>query len=157
TGEFALGSSFLGYAFDTGNGRGRFPDEVQTISDLNRSKSLNFQLYLDLRSLGLRVGGNALFDWIPVYVDPADPTRLIHPAMTEHIFGAHVLFERWNFMLLFEAYLIAHAGPGLPYARTGAGFVEASYRLGQFRPYGRFEWIDYAAAGDLFYSVDPLF
>jgi hypothetical protein len=142
----------FGYALNVGNGRGRFPDEILSVADLNGFKSVNLLLYLDVPAAGFRAGGNVVFDKIPVFVN--DTGSPVHPAMNEWIWGGHILYEPETgrgLACLIEAYFIRHSGSGLGTLWTSGGFVELSYGIGMVRPYLQINGIRYPN------QVDPFF
>lgn len=71
----------LGYSLEIGNGRGRNPDEVLGVSDLNDTKSVNAFALIEVPGIFLRVGGNVLRDRIPSYANDAGVE--IHAAVDE--------------------------------------------------------------------------
>ncbi len=145
-GEVRPGPLTVGYALDLANGRGADVEEVLNTFDTNGAKSANLLVYLALESLGLRVGGNALFDFIP-----ADTVvGAERPALNEQIFGGHLLFERRQFTLLGEGYLVRQWTQDVPQSTIVGAFVETSLQLGLARPFLRGELLTASGAQSLF-------
>jgi hypothetical protein len=134
-GEIRAGPVAWGYSLDIANGRPRDGKDAATTLDTGLAKSVLLLLYVNFRSLGLRLGGNALYDYVG-----ADPG--IHASFNERILGFHVLYERGPLFVLTEGYWVDHWGSDYVRTRNFAGFVEASYGIGSWHPYLRVDRLD---------------
>ena len=126
------------YALETGNGRGAVPDPPQIGRDLNDPKALNVALAFSWN--GLRVGGNAYFDTIPKNEDPGDGP--VHRAMDEILLGFYVTYvlDPWEFLAEYQ--FINHDEKGARKAQSHAYYLQIAYRIGDFKPYLRYEGLD---------------
>jgi hypothetical protein len=136
------------YDLDISNGRGVQADDLPNGGDANNSKMLNLRLRYEYE--GLILGGNALVDWIPPRIDPADPALNQPNTLREQIFGAHIAYVEHPWHIIGEGYLIQHIGPMLT-QRTIAGLAELGYTVGKATPYARYEFARFPSEPDVFW------
>lgn len=139
----------LEYALGVANGRGPSMSDVQNFQDANRSKSLNLLLSLSPQAIkGLKVGADAYLDTIPP--DPGDPAR--NGSMDERILSGYAVFQRERLEVLVEAAEIRHDDDVSDRQfDTLASYAQAGYQLNRWKPYYRFDYIDFGS-GDPFYA-----
>jgi hypothetical protein len=137
------------YHIGVANGRGSGYTDTADIQDLNGNKAVYGVLSLAPAAVsGLRFGVNVYKDVIPP--DARRPAR--NGEIDELITGAHLVYVRDRLEFLSEAMRIRHDDRASSRRFTTRGmYVQASYRLGAFRPYYRFDRLD-AAKGDPFYG-----
>lgn len=148
-GDWALGDFSLGYSVTVSNGRGRNPDEILNVQDLNFGKSVLGSLTLKHTGLGLRVGLNALYDQIPDETDENGAT--LRPRQEEVILGAHLLLNHDLVWFLAEGYLINHQSAALGLRRTLGFFAEGRVNFRPLWAYARFDLIGHSE------EIDPFF
>jgi hypothetical protein len=150
-GRFDGSPGALEYVAGVYNGRGRTPDEIQSVGDRNANKALTFHLR---GSPGPRpslwVGASVYRDEIPP--DPRDPAR--GGSIGEWIVGGFVLDRFGPVEVIGEAIWVEHRdrAASQTYETFGA-YGQASVALGPITPYLRVEGADVARA-DPFY--DPV-
>lgn len=137
------------YILQVVNGRGRKSHEVQMVQDDNDHKATNFYLRLEPAFIpGLQLGGNIYYDKIPP--DPDEPTRV--KEINELIWGGYLAYLQGDYELLAEALQIEHEDKtSAEDFKTIATYVQAGYQINSFKPYYRFDHVDYEV-GDPFYS-----
>lgn len=138
------------YSVSLVNGRGRIPDEVTNVQDRNGGKAVSALLAIAPTAVkGLEVGVDAWLDQIPA--DPDVPGR--EGEIRERILGGYVTFRRSDAELLAEISHVHHRDEvtGGEYGTWGL-YAQASWKLGHWRPYYRFDQVD-VAYGDPF--LDP--
>jgi hypothetical protein len=147
-GDIELPGSYLSYAVNVANGRGREADHVQLIEDRNDSKmwSLLFTLHPTAEE-GVGLGANIVRDRIPSNAAAGRPF-----GVDETIVGAHAFFIRPNWEVILEGFWIDHEGDSVaPDFNHWGGFAQLSYSFGRLRPYYRFDFTD-IARGDTFFA-----
>lgn len=147
-GDWELGDLSLGYNLTVANGRGRNPDEILNVKDLNPTKSVLGALTLTHLGWGARLGINALYDRIPVQTDGTGVQ--LRPAQDEVILGAHVLLDRSPVWFLAEGYLIDHTS-SLGLRRSLGFFAEGRISIRPAYLYARFDLVSHPA------EIDPFF
>jgi hypothetical protein len=129
----------LTWILQVGNGRTSrttTDEPVQNVVDENNGKAVNAALVWRSPSVpGLEAG-------ISAYHDRLEPEGL--PATTQTIVDVHGVYRSSGIELLAEALWIRHAPRGEEVLNIPAGYVQASYQLGAFRPYLRGETINVA-------------
>jgi len=141
------------YSVSLANGRGTIPDEVTNVQDRNGSKAVNAYLAIVPAGLkGLEIGGDVWLDHIPP--DPGVAGR--EAELRERILTGYVAYLRPNLELLTEVTGVHHRDEitGATYD-TWAMYAQASWRVGQWRPYYRFDRED-VADGDPFLPPNDL-
>lgn len=137
-GEIPSGRGGLRYLAEVSNGRtSRSPNEeaVQTVGDENGHKAVN-------------VGVVARPAWVPglqagfsVYRDRLRPAE--RSSIAETIMAVHVVYVVPAFEQLNEVIVIRHVPADTGHALTTTSFyTQVGPRLGRFRPYVRFEYLD---------------
>lgn len=137
------------YNFGVANGRGNKYTATADSQDLNDNKAVYGVLSLAPAALaGLSFGVNVYKDVIPL--DRGTPAR--NGNIDELITGVHVVYMRDRLELLSEAMQIRHDDSvSLRRFTTRGMYIQASYQLGAFRPYYRYDLLN-AAEGDPFYG-----
>lgn len=156
-GRIPSGSLGLHYVAELGNGRAsrsRFVEPVQNVVDENNGKAFNVGMFVRPDWLqGFQAG-------LSYYRDNLTPDSL--PNFRESILAGHAVFQGTRLELLNEALVIRHRPAGQHTIFNTAGFYsQASWRIGQVRPYFRYEYIN-APDGDPFLNdvgrrTGPLF
>lgn len=138
------------YSFDISNGRGKNTDLIQNVKDTNHDKAFAFQVALEPNVLpGLRIGGNLYTDRLPP--DRDDPTRI--RSIRENIFGVHLIYLSGNYELLSELFRIQHRDKtSNKNFYTNALYVQLAYEMGDFKPFYRFEHVDFDGDDPFFTS-----
>ena len=139
----------LHYVAEVGNGRAsRLPTDeaVQNVVDENNTKSVNLALFATPEAVrGLQVG-------FSVYHDRLQPVNA--PRIGETIFSAHVVLVRPTFEWLNEALDIRHAPDGSAHVYDTPGFyTQISKRLGSYRPYFRYQYVNGSDSEPVFPDV----
>jgi hypothetical protein len=145
-GHIPSGKLGLRYVAEVGNGRASrhpFDEAVQTVTDENNRKAVNF---------GLR----ARPDWSPgfeagfsVYHDRLAPEG--SSRIDETIMAAHVVYQNSTLELLNEGLLVRHSPRGSAQTFNTPGFyTQVSRQFGKARPYFRYQYVN--APGD-----EPIF
>ncbi|HYL15234.1 MAG TPA: hypothetical protein VEV41_19505 [Terriglobales bacterium] len=129
----------LHYVAEVGNGRAstRTPlvEAVQNVVDENNHKAFNLALFARPEKIrGLQVGFSG-------YRDVLTPINL--PRIGETILDAYAVMVRPNFEWLNEALVIRHAPEGSSRRFQTPGFYsQISKRLGSYRPYFRYQYVN---------------
>lgn len=144
----------LEYNLSLSNGRGATTTDIPTFQDKNASKAVNLWVGLAPKGVpGLKFGGVSHFDTIPT--DPSNPERV--DALKERIFGGFLAYDHTPVEVLAEWFHLTHedAHLGRSWVMRG-GYAQASYRLGRFRPYYRFDLVD-PERGDPFFAPNDTY
>lgn len=135
----------LRYVVEIGNGRdyslGGPP--VQIAADDNKYKSLNLALIAHPEVLpGLEAGVSAYHDRL---------TTVSLPQINQYIFSTHLVYKTQAFEWLNEAVWLRHrpANTGKTFT-TAAYYSQIAHQFGQFRPYFRYQYINFAVGDPLF-------
>ena len=138
----------LGYRLSAMNGRGRTVTEVQHVSDKNDAKAIGLLLTAKPHSLeGFQFGPMVYWDRIPG--DP--PTAGRRDEIDELILGGHAVYLRDPVEFLAELFHIRHDDKSSPNGFDTLGFyIQTAYRMGKFKPYYRFDYLDVAKADPYF-------
>jgi hypothetical protein len=127
----------LSYVVEAGNGRTsrtRTDEPVQNVVDENNGKAVNVAIvWRAPRVEGLQAGVSA-------YRDRLEPAGL--PATTQTIVAVHAVYMKAPCELLFEALWIRHSPRDGQVSDIPAGYLQAAYQIGRFRPYVRFESVN---------------
>ncbi|HHT9138740.1 MAG TPA: hypothetical protein ACFYEK_16035 [Candidatus Wunengus sp. YC60] len=139
----------LNYFFTVSNGRGIDTTNQQNMGDLNDKKAFSFQLEAVPHSIveGLRFGPTVYYDSIPE--DETNPNRANE--IRELIYGGHVVYSLKNVEFLMETFEINHDEFSGGVFNTFGGYAQGSYSIGKFKPYYRYDYINYDSK-DPFYS-----
>jgi len=139
SGAIPSGRLGLHYVAEVGNGRASrapFLDEpVQNVIDDQNHKAYNLALFARPEAVrGLQAG-------FSVYRDVLAPNQ--SPRIGETILAAHAVYIRPNFEWLNEALVVRHAPLGQPHIFQTPGFyTQISKRLGAYRPYFRYQYVN---------------
>lgn len=140
------------YAFGVSNGRGRTIEEIQMIRDRNNSKAVNFLLTLSPTSIeGLNFGASAYMDTIPS--DEGSSARA--KEIDELIMGGYVAYIYNRIELLGEFFDIGHEDETSATDFDTTGFyIQGAYKIDKFKPYFRFDYIDFGEGDPFFTSLE---
>jgi hypothetical protein len=129
------------------NGRGRIPDEISNVQDVNGKKAVNLLVSVAPNGVpGLKFGATTYIDTIPPNPDGGRPGEL-----DEWILGGFAVYVQQHVELLAEGSQIRHEDDlGRKFDSLGL-YLQGSYGAGRFRPYYRFDRVD-VADGDPFLS-----
>ena len=137
----------LNYACAVTNGRGVNTTHQQNFSDMNDSKAVGFQLDVQPHIVeGLKLGSSIYYDIIPEDKTESDRENEIR----EIIYGAHIIYTIKNIELLTEAFEINHDEVSGGVFNTFGGYAQFAYTINKFKPYYRYDYIDYSN-GDPFF------
>jgi len=137
SGSALLESLDLNYAFAVSNGRGINTTQRQMFGDINAKKALSLQLEVKPHIIeGLRLGPSVYYDVIP----EDKPNR---NEMREIIGGGHIVYTGHNIELLTEAFEINHDESSGSTFNTFGGYAQCAYIINQFKPYYRYDYINY--------------
>lgn len=142
----------LEYNLDVLNGRGRTRTGVQNVEDKNDSKAVNLLLSLRPHSVeGLKLGANIYADRIPANPGVSTRTRQID----ELILGGYATYIRDKVELLGELFSIRHDDKtsGKDFDTLGF-YLQGGYKIDEFTPYYRFDFIDFANGDPYFTPLD---
>jgi len=115
------------------------------VVDENNGKAFNLGLFArPSRVPGLQVG-------VSVYHDRLIPIGL--PNIGETVFAAHAVMIRPNFEWLNEALVIRHALEGGHIYETPGFYTQLSKRIGSFRPYLRYQYVNASDREPIFPTV----
>lgn len=157
TGAMLSGSALLegfdlNYACAISNGRGVNTTQIQVIDDRNDKKALSLQLEVQPHIVeGLRLGPSVYYDVIPE--DKTNPNR--ESEIREIIYGGHIVYTIKNIELLTEAFEINHDKFSGGVFNTFGGYAQFAYTMDKFKPYYRYDYIDYSN-DDPFYRNSEL-
>jgi len=153
SGSKAFRTLDFGYSLTVGNGRGRTVTEVQNVKDHNKSKAINVLLTIAPHAIrGMSFGLNTYIDTIPP--NPSDPQR--NGDIDEFILGGHIVYVQEKVELLGEIFRIHHHDRvSRQNFDTLGGYFQGSYRFGLWKPYYRFDFINFGN-GDPFYAPNDI-
>lgn len=145
SGQIPSGSLGLGYVAEIGNGRAfriAGAEPVQNLLDDNRGKSVNFALSARPDAIpGLRVGTS-------FFTDRLSP--LGGPSIGQKIFAGYAVYVRGRVEFLNEAIWMRHTQnlvkTGEKVTAIPGGYSSFSYRVGEFRPWVRYEMLNPSAS-----------
>lgn len=142
----------LEYNFNVANGRGRTKTEVQNTKDKNDSKALNFLLGFKPNFVeGLKFGADIYYDKIPS--NPGTSTRTNR--INELILGGYATYFHDKIELLGELFNISHDDKTSGNDFDTLGFyLQGGYKIDNFTPYWRFDFIDFGNADPYFTPDD---
>ena len=138
----------LQYNAAVANGRGESIREVQNVRDLNKSKALNFRLSLSpAETPGFNFGLTAYFDRFPETAGhPETPGET-----EERIFMGHFVYREHNIELVSEIVNVRHREEiSRDTFETIGGYIQGAYELNRWKPYYRFDFVDFDADDPLF-------
>jgi hypothetical protein len=142
----------LNYACAITNGRGVNTTQRQNFDDMNDKKALSLQLDVQPHiAEGLRLGPSIYYDVIPE--DETNPTR--ENEIREIIYGGHIVYTIKNIELLTEVFEINHDEVSGDVFNTFGGYAQFAYTIDKFKPYYRYDYIDYSN-DDPFYRNSEL-
>jgi hypothetical protein len=149
-GRINLDIGNLTYTADLANGRGRTNTKVQLVDDANDSKlgSFMFTFEPDMTP-GFGFGGNVIFDHIPnnPVVGRLNDTQ-------EIIAGGHAFYIDNKFELIAEYQYVDHNSI-FDNSHWG-GYFQASYKLGKFQPYYRYDILEIDSRDTFFASASDI-
>jgi len=139
SGKIPSGSLGLHYVTEVGNGRDHLlgGEPAQNAQDSNNGKSVNVALFARPSwAPGLQTGFSIYHDYI-TFSDNINHSELISTV--------HAVYQNLQYEFLTEAMLVRHqgsstGGPGV--FHTPAFYTELSRRLGSYRPYFRYQYIN---------------
>src|SRR5581483_4364281 len=139
----------LHYVAELGNGRAsQSPnaEPVQNVVAEKNGKAFNLGLFARPTAVpGLQVG-------VSVYHDKLIPNNV--PTVSETIVAAHAVLVRPNFEWLNEGVVIRHAPQGISHVYETPGFyTQVSKRIGSFRPYLRYQYVNASDTEPIFPTV----
>jgi hypothetical protein len=142
----------LNYACAITNGRGVNTTQRQNFDDMNDKKALSLQLDVQPHiAEGLRLGPSIYYDVIPE--DETNPNR--ENEIREIIYGGHIVYTIKNIELLTEVFEINHDEVSGDVFNTFGGYAQFAYTIDKFKPYYRYDYIDYSN-DDPFYHNSEL-
>jgi hypothetical protein len=146
-GALPAGALGLRYVAELGSGRaGQSSPAAALQPGLSDNNTLAMNLGLTARPSwldGLQLGASVYRDRVTLQDTSAAP-------IAETIAAAHAVYRDDALELLGEAVLIRHAPRGLASDDIRGFYTLLSRRIGQFRPYTRFDWVDVPASDALF-------
>ena len=114
---------------------------------MNDKKALSLQFEVQPHVVeGLRLGPSVYYDVIPE--DETNPNR--ENEIREIIYGGHIVYTMRNIELLTEAFVINHDEVSGDVFNTFGGYAQFAYTINKFKPYYRYDYIDYDNS-DTFY------
>jgi hypothetical protein len=149
SGLIPSGSLGLHYIAEVGNGRASTRSEsveaVQNVVDENNHKAFNLGFFARPEAVrGLQVGFSG-------YRDVLTPVGL--PRIGETILDVYGVFVRPNFEWLNEALVVRHALEGSRVFQTPGFYSQISKRLGAYRPYFRYQYLNASDSEPLFPGI----
>lgn len=136
------------YNASVANGRGTITDEILNVRDLDHDKALNLLLsVVPGRVPGLKVGGGVYLDTIP-----AGPAGGGEP-IDERILGGHLVYLGRRAEVLAELSHVRHRRRGADLDTVGL-YVQGAWKAGHFKPFYRFDRIDFAEEDEFFGGRD---
>lgn len=142
----------LNYACAISNGRGVNTTQRQNFDDMNDKKALSLQFEVQPHVVeGLRLGPSVYYDVIPE--DETNPNR--ENEIREIIYGGHIVYTIKNIELLSEVFEINHDEFSGGVFNTIGGYAQFAYIIDKFKPYYRYDYIDYSN-DDQFYRESEL-
>jgi hypothetical protein len=131
----------LNYACAITNGRGVNTTQRQNFDDINDKKAVSFQIDVQPHIVeGLRLGPSVYYDVIPE--DEDNPKR--GNEIREIIYGGHIIYTIKNIELLSEVFEINHDEFSGGVFNTFGGYAQFAYTIDKFKPYYRYDYIDYS-------------
>jgi len=131
----------LNYACAITNGRGGNTTQRQNFDDINDKKAVSFQIDVQPHILeGVRLGPSVYYDVIPE--DEDNPKR--ENEIREIIYGGHIVYTIKNIELLSEVFEINHDEFSGGVFNTFGGYAQFAYTIDKFKPYYRYDYIDYS-------------
>lgn len=142
----------LEYNFDIINGRGRTRTTIQNAKDNNDSKAINALISIKPHFIeGLKLGADIYYDKIPSNPSDANRTKQIN----ELILGGYFAYLHNRLELLGELFNIQHEDKTSEKDFDTLGFyLQGSYKINKFRPYYRFDFIDFGDGDPFFTAID---
>lgn len=135
SGNVDVGIGNLNYVANIANGRGEITDSIQLIEDANNDKQLSLTMTLEPDALsGLGIGGNILYDVIPV--DPGNPAR--SNEIQELIMGAHLFYIDDYIEFIGEYQFIDH---NYVDQNHSGGYLQLALTFDKIKPYYRFDFL----------------
>ena len=142
----------LNYACAITNGRGVNTTQRQNFDDINDKKAVSFQIDVQPHIFnGVRLGPSVYYDVIPEAED--NPKR--ESEIREIIYGGHIVYTMKNIELLSEVFEINHDEVSGGVFNTFGGYAQFAYTIDKFKPYYRYDYIDYSN-DDPFYRNSEL-
>ncbi len=140
SGTFDMPGGALSYVSNLANGRGQIEDDITLVEDHNDSKMAGLMLtYKPVAVEGLGFGVNYIHDIIPARADTANRGDEID----ENISGAHIFYLKDPFEIIMETQLINHFNHAtILRDETVGGYGQLAYRMGKYKPYLRFDWLN---------------
>lgn len=152
SGSALLESFDLNYACAITNGRGVNTTQRQNFDDINDKKAVSFQIDVQPHIFnGVRLGPSVYYDVIPE--DEDNPKR--ESEIREIIYGGHIVYTVKNIELLSEVFEINHDEFSGGVFNTFGGYAQFAYTIDKFKPYYRYDYIDYSN-DDPFYRNSEL-
>lgn len=149
TGEIPSGHLGLHWVAEVANGaasQNNAGEPIQNFVDENNGKAFNVALYARPEAIqGLDIGAS-------FYRDRLHPAGL--GSFEERIYSAHAAIVRPHLELIAEGILLQH--PLLPVNQdfnTFSAYAQASYKLGQIRPYFRYDYQNIPTSDPIIGSV----
>lgn len=142
----------LNYACAITNGRGVNTTQRQNFDDINDKKAVSLQIDVQPHIFnGVRLGPSVYYDVIPE--DEDNPKR--KNEIREIIYGGHIVYTMKNIELLSEVFEINHDEFSGGVFNTFGGYAQFAYTIDKFKPYYRYDYIDYSN-DDPFYRNSEL-
>jgi hypothetical protein len=170
TGTIPSGKLGLNYIAEYGSSDTIRPDinNDGLLNDENNGNNINVGLFLSPDSIpGLRIGGSIYHDQISDLVDLASTGQQIgtqgagsnvpspSARWNQTIVNGHVIYIAHGFEFLNEGFLIRHApiGQGETF-NTPAFYSQFSKKLGQIRPFFRYQYVNASPQNVIYNEVD---
>src|SRR5437867_8457218 len=148
TGRLPLSKLGLHYIAEIGNGRAsRTPSDeaVQNRTDENNGKAVNLGIYCRPQGIpGFQTG-------FSLYRDSLHPEGIGKIGQT--IFAGHVVYQQSGLEFLNEAIVLRHAVQGGGVFHIPAFYSQVSKRMGEVRPYFRYEYMNVPRAEPLYSDI----
>ena len=148
TGRLPLSKLGLHYIAEIGNGRAsRTPSDeaVQNRTDENNGKAVNLGIYSRPQGIpGFQTG-------FSLYRDSLHPEGIGKIGQT--IFAGHVVYQQSGLEFLNEAIVLRHAVQGGGVFHIPAFYSQVSKRMGEVRPYFRYEYMNVPRAEPLYSDI----
>ena len=147
SGQIPSGNLGLNYVAEAGNGRAHLldSDPAQNFRDTNNGKSFNLALFVRPRRMhGLEAGFSTYHDKL-TFSDNINHRELISTI--------YAVYEDSKYEFLNEGMLVRHTGSmtGAPAVfHTPAFYTQFSRRLGRYRPYFRYSYINAGIAEPIY-------
>lgn len=148
TGRLPLSKLGLHYIAEIGNGRAsRTPSDeaVQNRTDENNGKAVNLGIYSRPQGIsGFQTG-------FSLYRDSLHPVGIGKIGQT--IFAGHVVYQQSGLEFLNEAIVLRHTVQGGGVFHIPAFYSQVSKRMGEVRPYFRYEYMNVPRAEPLYSDI----